>query len=223
MGECGRYPVAVHACIRAVKYWLKLCKMGDERLPKAALKLQIKIDEQGKRCWITDIKELLYRYGYGFVYLQGEVGDETLFINQLKERLVVHYKSCWLEDVGQNNRLMTYVTFKSLLEPELYLHCLDSMYYRKALARFRCSCHSFLIEKGRHVSIPRQDRLCTSCGVLENEEHVVMCCTKYSKLRNYYLPEITEYGYTFVDIMKCKNPVTIKYLSSFLYAIMKNV
>ena len=57
-----------------------------------------------------------------FVYLQDIVGDETLFINKVKEILVVHFKSCWLEDMGQNNPLMTYTTFKSLLDPELYFN-----------------------------------------------------------------------------------------------------
>ena len=95
------------------------------------------------------------------------------------------------------------------------------MHYRRILSEFHCSCHSFMIERGRHLGIKRQERLCTVCGVVEDEEHVLMVCLKYKKAREVYLPEIVKYKCTFIEIMQCDNVYTIKNLCKYLYAVMK--
>ena len=221
LGECGRYPIGIFAELRAVKYWLKVSCMEEDRLPKAALKMQVALDERNKKCWVTGIKEILYKYGFGIVYLQGNVGCINGFMSQLKERMCFHYCTEWLDDIAQNARLQTYATFKTMLEPERYLFCIENRLYRKAIAQFRCSCHQFMIEKGRHLNIPRNERVCTRCNVLEDEMHVVVNCTKYEALRKYYLPEIVSKNITFTEIMGSKNDVTIMYLVKYLYAVMK--
>jgi len=221
LGECGRYPIRIQAILSSVKYWLKLNCLGDDRLPKAALKVQVRLDERNKTCWITGIKDILFGYGFGIVYMQGQVGDVKMFIMELKERLCKHYNSVWLNEVEQNKRLESYATFKSLLEPEKYLTCIENMQYRKILSKFRCSCHLFMIERGRHLGIKRQDRLCTMCGVVEDEEHVIMLCLKYNNIRELYLPEIVKYKCTFIEIMQCENFYTIKNLCKYLFAVMK--
>jgi len=220
LGDCGRYPVAIHANLRAVKYWLKVRNMSDDRLPKAALNLQTHLDEQGKNCWVTCIKNLLYKHGFGIVYIQGNVGDQKWFLSVFKERLEMHYKSLWLDDMMQNNRLLNYGEYKCLLETERYLSCINNMHFRKVIARFRCSCHSFLIETGRHVGIPRNERLCSICGVIEDEKHVIMSCVKYNTLRNLHLPEIERKHLSFINIMQSKDDILIRNLCKFLYAIM---
>ena len=128
-----------------------------------------------------------------------------LLWNLKKERLCLHYNSVWLNEMGQNKRLDSYITFKSLLEPEKYLTCIKNLHHRRILSKFRCSCHLFMIERGRHLGIKRQDRLCTMCGVVEDEEHVIMVCLKYSRIRELYLPEIVKYKCTFIEIMQCEN------------------
>ena len=221
IGECGRYPIRMYAAMRAVKYWLKVSCMGEDRLPKSALKMQVALDERNKKCWVTGIRELLYKYGFGVVYLEGSVGCINGFMNQLKERMCFQYCNEWLNDVAQNGRLQTYATFKTMLEPERYLVCIENRLYRKALAQFRCSCHQFMIERGRHLNIPRNERVCTSCNVLEDEKHVLINCTKYKEIRQCYLPEIVSQKITFTEIMGSKNDATIKQLVKYVYAIMK--
>jgi len=220
LGESGRYPIGVDATLRAVKYWLKVRNMSDDRLPKAALNLQTLMDEHGKKCWVTDVREVLYKHGFGIVYMEGNVGNVQCFLSELKERLQMHYKSIWSDDMMNNNRLQSYVKYKSMLEPEKYLFCVNSIHQRRVLARFRCSCHSFCIETGRHLGIARQQRLCTFCGVIEDEEHVVMSCVKFIALRNLYLPEIKMYNLSFVHIMQSEDEFMIKKLCKYLYAIM---
>jgi len=153
LGECGRYPIRIQAVLHSVKYWLKLNSLGNDRLPKSALNVQVKLEERNKTCWLTGIKNLLFENGFGIVYIQGQVGDVKMFIMELKERLCKHYNSIWLNEVEQNKRLDSYATFKYLLEPEKYLICIRNMQYRKILSKFRCLCHSLMIERGRHLGI----------------------------------------------------------------------
>jgi len=59
------------------------------------------------------------------------------------------------------------------------------------------------------------------CGVVEDEEHVIMVCVRYKKFRECYLPEVLKYNCTFIEIMQCENDYTIKNLCKFLFAVMK--
>ena len=43
--------------------------------------------------------------------------------------------------------------------------------YRQLLSKFRLSDHFLGIELGRYRNIPRAQRLCKKCGVLDDEFH----------------------------------------------------
>ena len=51
--EPGRYPIYVNAHTRYVRYWLKLTRMGVNRLPFKAYKMLCDLDERGKRNWVS--------------------------------------------------------------------------------------------------------------------------------------------------------------------------
>ena len=36
-GEVGRFPIQINACVRCIKYWLKLMLMEEHRLPLSCL------------------------------------------------------------------------------------------------------------------------------------------------------------------------------------------
>ena len=38
-GEVGRFPIQINACVRCIKYWLKLMRMEEHRLPFIAYKI----------------------------------------------------------------------------------------------------------------------------------------------------------------------------------------
>ena len=60
-----------------------------------------------------------------------------------------------------------------------------SDYYRTVLTRWRLSNHSLKIETGRYTVpyTPREDRLCTLCRTIEDEQHVIFHCPRYDDLR----------------------------------------
>ena len=68
---------------------------------------------------------------------------------------------------------------------EEYLHIIKNPVHRQAYTQLRLSAHKLNIEVGRHHNVPRENRLCSSCnmGVIEDELHFVLHCTRYSSLR----------------------------------------
>ena len=79
--------------------------------------------------------------------------------------------------------------FKTIFEYESYLDKLSSENLRKLLSCFRLGSHNLEIEAGRYNGVDRANRLCKLCSqnVVENEYHFLLCCTKYSNIRNKYL------------------------------------
>ena len=67
-GELGRYPLYINSSIKSIKYWLNLLQMNDDRLPKQAYRMLVALDCKGKRCWVTNIKELLFKSGFGIAW-----------------------------------------------------------------------------------------------------------------------------------------------------------
>jgi hypothetical protein len=55
--------------------------MDVDRLPRACYKMLYQADVNGKQNWVTHVKNILFRYGFGFVYISQEVGNIELLIN----------------------------------------------------------------------------------------------------------------------------------------------
>ena len=55
---------------------------------------------------------------------------------------------------------------------------------RQLIAKFRTSDHCLQIETGRYINIPRQQRLCTTCNILEDEYHFFLNCHLNQQPRN---------------------------------------
>ena len=129
LGECDRRPLAVHYMSKCVKYWLKY-------------------DDSGKISWATHVKMLLYKYGFGHVWLSQGVGDEIMFLNNFKQRLSDCFAQDWHHDITASHKLNYYANFKYTLEPERYLHILQVRKHFIAFAKLRCASHNLAIEKG---------------------------------------------------------------------------
>ena len=190
-GECGRLPVFVHTLKRCINYWLKLIEMPNNRLPKQAYIMLYNLDALGRNNWATSIKNTLFSYGFGFVWIAQEVGDKGKFIVEFITRVSDTCKQEWRTNLSQKPKLRTYNVFKSILEPEKYLslNCHKSLI--TTFARFRCSSSSLAIEEGRHHNIAPHLRFCKVCNLMEVEDeyHFLLICEKYNDLRQKFLPQ----------------------------------
>ena len=80
----------------------------------------------------------------------------------------------------------SYLKYKNDIRLEKYLLMIKNVTHRKALTRFRLSCHPLMIEKGRHRNPPleRSERKCPFCEPdIEDELHFIVACPVYENLR----------------------------------------
>ena len=192
LSECGRYPLSVIYMSRCIKYWVRILQMPDHRYPKQCYIMLRSLSDAGKITWATQVKNLLYKYGFGYVWEANTVGDMNVFIKMFKQRLIDCCQQMWQSDINESSKALLYRKYKLVLEIESYLTFPELPYlYRKTLANFRCSSHPLMIEKGRHQHIDRNIRFCPLClkrnvYVVEDEFHFVCVCPSYNDIRNIY-------------------------------------
>ena len=76
------------------------------------------MDKQNRPCWATEVKNLLFRNGFGYAWIHQEVGNEVGFLKSFVQRISDIYRQKWFSDINESPKLSTYSQFKSLPEPE---------------------------------------------------------------------------------------------------------
>ena len=119
---------------------------GHHSLPEIVYTNMFNSSEQN---WTTKIKQILFETGYGFVWLNQNVSNEKLFLNQVEERCRdMHMQKCF-HDIEISGRCRMYKEIIQSYKMELYLECNIRRTLRIYFARSRMSSHRFLIERGR--------------------------------------------------------------------------
>ena len=62
--------------------------------------------------------------------------------------------------------------------------------FRKLICKFRISDHSLAVETGRYKKVPREDRLCNTCNIIDDEHHFLFDCVLNKKNRDTYFHKI---------------------------------
>lgn len=151
------------------------------------------LDDAGRNCWATNIKSLLFTYGYGYIWIAQDVGNIDVFICNFKRRITDCFVQNWHNDISNSSRCHHYKYYKTLLNTERYLHLEIPFKYKIAFAKFRCSNHKLNIELGRHSNTPQNERLCIFClnhnnvAVIDCEYHAFFQCPKFNIIRRQYL------------------------------------
>ena len=147
------------------------------------------LDESNRITWASHIKNLLFRFGFGYVWISQDVGDETYFMYVFKQRILDNALQDWNTDLNESRKAFHYKHFKIILNVEKYLTTKIPLKYKIAFSKLRCSNHSLLVETGRHHNILFVDRKCFLCNLqeIEDEFHAVIRCPFYNNIRNQYL------------------------------------
>ena len=76
----------------------------------------------------------------------------------------------------------------------IYTNLVDDR-FRFVISRWRLSNHKLRIETGRyHVPyIPRENRTCYECNILEDEKHAIYDCPAFSYIRRNYVRVLEKY------------------------------
>ena len=132
---------------------------------------------------------------------------------------------------GNDNKLCTFSYVYNEFRLQSYLSLSLPKQITKELTKMRISSHDLLIEKGRYFrpKISRNDRKCSTCQVVEDEEHFMLFCNKFSNLRLDLLTKLdipTDYqglkpnSYESITLLnKLLNPQTIDNVKLISYFI----
>ena len=98
----------------------------------------------------------------------------------------------------------------------------DIWKYRRALTKFRVSCHNLEIEKGRYEGVLLENRICKYCEnngviVIEDEYHFLLHCPLYASIRNKYIELHRPTFELFMSIMSSEDKNTIVNLSKYIF------
>ena len=223
-GELGRIPMHAYRKLIIIKYWLKLLSMNEQTIIfKVYIMLKTDADKglsyNGKN-WAYNIKMTLNQLG--LTDLWENQFRTSISYTRIKQRMLDIFQQSWCSSINNSARLDTYCFFKNSFNLEKYLDVIKVSKFRIALTRLRTSSHNLKIESGRHHNIPRNERICENCnsGLVENEYHFLLICSKFSGLRLKY---IKRYYYTWptkqtlINLMSSSSDVVINNLAKYIY------
>lgn len=92
-----------------------------------------------------------------------------------------------------------------------YVDILKNREDRAAVCKIRISAHQLMIERGRHLNIPRNERYCPLCNSnkIENEEHFLLQRKSFNTQRTIFDGKIS-------NILDNKNIDNVSHKKSFL-------
>ena len=217
-GELGRFPLFIITYVRCIKYWFRLLQMEQNRLPNQAYKMLVILDENGKKCWTTGVREILSKTGFYFVWLHQGVGDVKSFLHVFKQRVLDMFTQEWSADIRDKERYETYRSFKVRVEAEQYLADIDIYCFRVALTQLRLGVLSINSNLHRYSDC-LTDRNCVFCqNHVENESHFLLICPLYSDLRNRFLENVSTQS--LLSLLQWKGTKLCRLLAKFTFHAM---
>jgi len=186
-GEMGRYPLAVNSTVRTIRYWLRLCKMPVDRLPKQVYLMLCSSHISGKWNWAKSVEEFLSKLGFAYVWKNGAVVNERAFLKSLKQRWCDCYCQEWGVKIGRSDRYLLYRSFKNAIKSENYLNNIDVKKFRDVFVRFRLGMNDLGVNR-RYDGELESDAHCPFCtNVKEDESHFIFHCDRYADIRSKYI------------------------------------
>ena len=186
-GELGRYPLYVNSYVRCLRYWFRVLGMEENRLPKQAYQMLVKLDHDGTQCWASEVRKILSNTGFSFVWFQQGVSNVDSFLRLFKERVKDIFIQGWSGAIRDRERYALYRTVKTLFEEESYLQDVNIYCFRVALTQFRFGVLPINGNLQRYNDCPSAKN-CVFCkNITEDDSHFLLVCPMYSDLRNRFL------------------------------------
>ena len=220
--ECNVYPLYYDRIFRIIKYWLKILLLEDNNPLKILYYTTIELFKNDSfvksNCWAINIRNLLFKNGFGHIWVNQMLGVNKNFLNVFKRRIKDSFWQSINAEIESlsHNRLYRHLNDKS----NNYLFSLPNNHIRTAITRLRLSSHSLNVERGRWKKIEYADRKCNVCEDIDDEYHFVVCCPRFHNLRIKYLPKslyINPSMYKFTQYLNSQDLNKIKRLGIFLH------
>lgn len=190
-GELGRLDYQTQRYFIIIKYWLKVVNSEGHKFVNIIYNTMLQNINNNNRIvnWVSLVRQLLFKMGFGEVWMQQNVGNRKVFLFLFKQRLRDTFIQSWNTGINESSRSVFYKTF-STFTFQSYLDFITVKKFRIALSRLRVSSHRLEVEAGRWarpVRVEYGDRKCRICNKLEDEFHFIIECPLYNELRKLYI------------------------------------
>ena len=229
LGETGKVPLLFLGFISLLKFWHRIHGMTGNAFVKQALNAHTRENTPDSE-WIATVKYLLSYLELEYLFDNPNSITTEKFEILCKTTLRKKFEKEWGDQIsglnrteGQSNKLRFYKMFKTNLIREPYLDIIKDFHLRKCMAKFRCSDHKLEIEVGRHEKLKVEKRICKACDAneVETELHFLTCCTLYEDLRCRYFGNAHKEVDEWLDILRCKEKMTLFNLANYLTKALK--
>ena len=176
--------------MRQVWKFVEKCKSSEK---DTLLYLAYQENKTHELPWYKFVKSISHEAGMSDI--ENDINDKVGVI-LLKSNYLDFWKSKLFDDIRlrkNGNKLRSYREIKHIYEAEPYLE-LNNFKIRQSMAKFRISNHRLRIETGRYDNTPLEQRLCLACHTIEDEQHLLLHCTKYEKERDELFFTLTYYS-----------------------------
>ena len=180
--------------LRMVRQFFRVQKLSEEKLPKLIMLWDKNVSDQfGFQTWYNEVKTIFDSNNLSEFFGQGSCIEST--IQKLKESMWVKQNVDSRINCLEKPKLRTFVTFKDFGSTPPYILKPLSFVQRKFIAKIRLSALPIRIETGRYErpKLEIHERLCPSCNdghSIENEDHFIFQCTKYSEIRQIWMDKL---------------------------------
>ena len=193
--------------------------MDEGRLPKQAYLMLFSQDQNRKRCWATEIREMLSSTGFYFVWLNQGVPDVSGFLKQFRQRLVDIFIQEWTGTIRDRERYSLYNFLKDDFGSSVYLYDVSVYCFRVALSQIRFGVLPINNNLNRYGKELRNS-LCPFCkNQVEDEKHLLLNCSLYIDLRNRFLSGLTDIS--LVDLIRGIDKELSRLVGKFIFYAVK--
>ena len=163
--------------------------MEENRLLYRAYKMLSVLDVRGKKTWVSGIREELYNYGFGYVWLNQGVENINGFLRNFRQRLIDCRWQNWDDHIQNSDRFSLYRTFKSSSNSEMYLLLNINRHIKCSMTRFRFGISDIAVHHNRYKNVPDDALTCALYKhANEDDVHFLLCCPAFIDIRQQFIP-----------------------------------
>ena len=201
--ELGLVPLNIYAQKNSIQNWSRIAKFETSNQLVSSSYRNSLLEEL---TWPLMIKKNLSKCGMMDVFFcEKRANTPQRFLQRLID---IFHQEAFAEINEPSSKLKTYKEFQTEIGLENYLEIISCERDRINLSRLRLSNHQFMIEKGRHQKIPKEQRFCPICpNEIEDEVHFLTVCKCFESERQILFHNVNMYNKGFLLLNnqeKCK-------------------
>ena len=164
--------------------------MNNDRLPRKSYNMLYNLDLKGKNNWASNVRLFLFELGLGYAWEYQGVGEETVFVKTIRQRLIDCRWQNWQAHIQTSKRFEMYRNFSTTHLVKSYLLFYMDRHMQLVLAKFRLGISQINVHSCRYKNVNNVDLLCPLCQESnEDEIHFVLKCPFLNNLRVRFIPK----------------------------------